>query len=124
MAELRHIAIATRDPWLTAEFYKTLFGFEVAGETDSSLAEGVFLTDGIFGMALLDFKSEKAAQGRGKDFVGFHHFGIWVDDIEGTLEAYRAPWRKLADGRARLPPERAIRGEIPRHQRRDPRPRP
>ena len=84
MADLRHIAIATRDPWLTAEFYKTIFGFEVAGETDSSLAEGVFLTDGVFGMALLDFKSEKAAQGRGKDFVGFHHFGIWVDNIEAT----------------------------------------
>jgi len=84
MGELRHIAIATRDPWLTAEFYKTIFGFEVAGETDSSLAEGVFLTDGVFGMALLDFKSEKAAQGRGKDFVGIHHFGIWVDDVEPT----------------------------------------
>ena len=82
--QLRHIAMATRDPWKTAEFYKQLFGFEVVGETDSSLAEGVFLSDGMFNIALLDFKTDKAAQGTGKDFVGFHHFGIWVDDVEGT----------------------------------------
>lgn len=82
--QLRHIALATRDPWATAEFYKTVAGFEVVGETDSSLAEGVFMSDGVFNMALLDFKTEKAAQGRGKDFVGFHHFGIWVDDVNKT----------------------------------------
>src|SRR5579872_4689880 len=84
MAELRHIAMSVRDPWLTAEFYKRIFGFEGAGETDSSLAEGTFISDGVFGMALLDFKSEEAAQGKGKNFVGLHHFGIWVDDIEAT----------------------------------------
>ena len=84
MAELRHLAMSVRDPWLTAEFYKNIFGFEAAGETDSSLAEGVFVSDGVFGMALLDFKSDEAAQGKGKDFVGLHHFGIWVDDVEGT----------------------------------------
>jgi catechol 2,3-dioxygenase-like lactoylglutathione lyase family enzyme len=82
--QLRHIALATRDPWATAEFYKTVAGLEVVGETDSSLAEGVFMSDGVFNMALLDFKTEKAAQGRGKDFVGFHHFGIWVDDVNAT----------------------------------------
>ena len=82
--QLRHIALATRDPWATAEFYKTVAGLEVVGETDSSLAEGVFMSDGVFNMALLDFKTEKAAQGRGKDFVGFHHFGIWVDDVNKT----------------------------------------
>lgn len=84
MAELRHIAMSVRDPWLTAEFYKRVFGFETAGETDSSLAEGVFLSDGVFGIALLAYKSDAAAQGKGKDFVGLHHFGIWVDDVEAT----------------------------------------
>jgi len=81
MAELRHIAMSVRHPWLTAEFYKRIFGFEAAGETDSSLAEGTFVSDGVFGLALLDFKSDAAAQGKGKDFVGLHHFGIWVDDL-------------------------------------------
>ena len=35
-------------------------------------------------MALLDFKTDKAAQGRGKEFVGLHHFGMWVDDVNKT----------------------------------------
>jgi len=83
-AELRHIAMSVRDPWKTAAFYQQIFGFKVVGETDSSLAEGVFLSDGMFNIALLDFKTDKAAQGTGKDFVGFHHFGIWVDDVEAT----------------------------------------
>lgn len=84
MGEIRHIALSVRDPWATAEFYKRLFGFEVVGETDSSLAEGVFLSDGVVGMALLDFKNDYAAQGKGRDYVGLHHFGIWVDDVERT----------------------------------------
>jgi methylmalonyl-CoA/ethylmalonyl-CoA epimerase len=80
--QLRHFAMAVPDPWATAEFYKQIFGFEAVGETDSSLAEGVFLSDGMFNIALLDYKSEEAAQGLGKDFVGLHHFGIWVDGVE------------------------------------------
>ena len=95
MSELRHIAMSVRDPWMTAEFYKSIFGLEVAGETDSSLAEGVFLTDGVFGIALLAYKSDEAAQGKGKDFVGLHHFGVWVDDVEGTqkqIEAHGGRW--------------------------------
>ena len=84
MGELRHIAMSVRDPWMTAEFYRRIFGLDLAGETDSSLAEGVFLTDGVFGMALLNYKSDAAAPGKGKDFVGLHHFGIWVDDVEAT----------------------------------------
>src|SRR6185437_9969059 len=84
MGELRHIAMSVPDPWATAEFYQAIFGFEVVGETDSSLAEGVFLSDGLVNMALLAFKTEAAAQGMGRDFVGLHHFGIWVDEIEET----------------------------------------
>ncbi|MGH7088103.1 MAG: VOC family protein, partial [Stellaceae bacterium] len=81
---IRHIALAVPDPWATAAFYHAVAGFEVVGETDSSLAEGVFMSDGVFNMALLDFKTDQAAQGRGKDYVGFHHFGIWVEDVNGT----------------------------------------
>ena len=45
MGRLRHFAMSVPDPWKTAEFYKYAFGMEVVGETDSSLAEGVFLSD-------------------------------------------------------------------------------
>jgi catechol 2,3-dioxygenase-like lactoylglutathione lyase family enzyme len=93
--QLRHIALAVPDPWAAAAFYQAVAGFAIVGETDSSLAEGVFMSDGVFNMALLDFKSETAAQGRGKDFVGFHHFGIWVDDVNETrarIEAAGGEW--------------------------------
>ena len=77
---IRHIAISVPDPWATAEFYKTTFGLEELGETDGKLAEGVFLTDGVVNLALLKFKDDEAAQGTGKDYVGLHHLGLWVDD--------------------------------------------
>ena len=87
IGQLRHIAMSVPDPWMTAEFYKQIFGFKVVGETDSSLAEGVFLSDGVINMALLHFKDDRSAQGKGKDFVGLHHFGIWVDDVEAAWKA-------------------------------------
>ena len=50
-------------------------------ELDGPLAEGVFLTDGVVNLAILHFKSDEAAQVTGKDFVGIHHIGFWVDDV-------------------------------------------
>ena len=82
--QIRHIAMSVPDPWKTASFYTQLFGFEVVVDTDSKLAHCLFLSDGMFNIALLHFKDDRSAQGTGKDFVGFHHFGIWVDDVEGT----------------------------------------
>ena len=95
MDAIRHIAIQVPDPWFTAEFYRRIFGLEVAGETDSSLAEGVYLSDGIINLALLIFKSEEASQGSGLDHVGLHHFGVWVDDLEDArrrIEKAGATW--------------------------------
>src|SRR5437867_11728305 len=84
MGKLRHFAMSVPDPWKTAEFYKYAFGMEVVGETDSSLAEGVFLSDGVINLALLHFKSDEAAQGTGRGHVGLHHFGVGVDEPEAT----------------------------------------
>jgi len=84
VGKLRHFAMSVPDPWETAEFYKYAFGMEVVGETDSSLAEGVFLSDGVINLALLHFKSDEAAQGTGRDHIGLHHFGVWVDDPEAV----------------------------------------
>jgi predicted enzyme related to lactoylglutathione lyase len=53
-----HFAISVPDPWAAAEFYKNAFGLEELGETDSKLAEGVFLTDGVVNLALLKFKDD------------------------------------------------------------------
>ena len=78
---LRHIALSVKDPWETAEFYKHAVGLQEVMEIDGELAEGVFLTDGVVNLALLHFKDEEASQGFGKDYVGLHHIGFWVDDV-------------------------------------------
>ena len=78
---LRHVALSVKDPWETAEFYKLAVGLQEVAEIDGELAEGVFLTDGVVGLAILHFKSEEASQGTGTDFVGIHHMGFWVDDV-------------------------------------------
>lgn len=83
---IRHFAISVPDPWAAAEFYKTAFGLEELGETDGKLAKGVFLTDGVVNLALLKFKDDVAAQGTGKDYVGLHHVGFWVDDAIASEE--------------------------------------
>ncbi|MCZ6448212.1 MAG: VOC family protein [Alphaproteobacteria bacterium] len=87
MAKLRHIAMSVPDPDKTAEFYCEAFDMERVGTTDSSLATGVFVTDGVITVALLKFKTDESAgyvegeDERGKDFVGLHHIGFKVDEL-------------------------------------------
>src|SRR5665213_719505 len=78
---IRHVALSVEDPWETAEFYKDALGLQEVTELDGPLAEGVFLTDGVVNLAILKFKTDEAAQGTGKDYVGIHHIGFWVDDV-------------------------------------------
>jgi methylmalonyl-CoA/ethylmalonyl-CoA epimerase len=80
-SRIRHVALSVQDPWEAAEFYKEALGLDEVTELDGELAEGVFLTDGVVNLALLKFKTDEAAQGMGKDFVGIHHIGFWVDDV-------------------------------------------
>ncbi len=83
MAKLRHIAIACDDVEATAKFYEEVFEMKRVGETSASLADGVYLSDGVINLAILDYKTDEAAgEERGKDYVGVHHFGFWVDDLE------------------------------------------
>ena len=51
------------------------------GETDSSLARGVYLSDGCITPALLNFKDDHHAGPLGRNHVGLHHIGFWVDEI-------------------------------------------
>jgi catechol 2,3-dioxygenase-like lactoylglutathione lyase family enzyme len=81
MGKLRHIAVTVPDPQKAAEFYIKAFGLKKVGETDWTNASGVYLSDGVVNLALLKYKTEKAAGSRGRDFVGVHHIGFWVDDV-------------------------------------------
>lgn len=102
MPKLRHIALHTEDPESTAEFYKTVFEMKEVGRTDSPYAKGIYLSDGDFNVAVLRFKTKEAADrndGMGP-VLGLHHFGFWVEDLEGTrakLDAYKAPHRESRD---------------------------
>lgn len=79
--KLRHIAISVPDPWAVAPFYEQAFGMRRVGETDSSLARGVYLSDGCITLALLNFKDDHHAGPLGRKHVGLHHIGFWVDDV-------------------------------------------
>jgi methylmalonyl-CoA/ethylmalonyl-CoA epimerase len=88
MAKLRHIALSVPDPEKTAKFYEEVFGLTRIGRTDSPLAEGVYLSDGVINVALLKYKSdEMAGEERGKDYVGVHHFGFQVEDAAATRQS-------------------------------------
>ena len=67
------------------------------GKVDGPLAEGYYLTDGSINVAILKFKNDQAAdKPEGVDFVGLHHFGFKVEDLEATearLEAAHADKR-------------------------------
>ncbi len=91
MAKLRHIALATEDPDATAQFYVDVFGFDRVRQTTGEWGYGHILTDGTINMAVLRF-TDPAAAGveKGAAFVGLHHLGIEVDDIEGTVGRVKA----------------------------------
>ncbi len=86
--KLRHIALSVPDPQASAEFYEKTFGLTRAQEYDNDNASVVYLTDGVMSLTLLNFKSDVLAgkeshpEGRGKEFVGLHHMGFWVDDVD------------------------------------------
>ena len=59
MGKLRHIAMQVPDPQKAAEFYMRVFGMAKVGETDCKNARGVYLSDGVINLALLDDKPSR-----------------------------------------------------------------
>jgi len=88
MLKIRHIALASDHPGKAAEFYKSAFGFREIRRfgldpnkpDEAPRPSGVFLTDGVLNIAILKFANDQL--GKGIDFVGIHHFGVVVDDVE------------------------------------------
>jgi catechol 2,3-dioxygenase-like lactoylglutathione lyase family enzyme len=102
MAQVRHIAIASDHPGKAADFYKKAlglreirrFGFDPK-DPDPDIAprpSTVILTDGHISIALLKFGKDQT--GVGLDYVGLHHIGFVVDDLDTWtkhLESLGAP---------------------------------
>ena len=84
--KLRHIAISVPDKEKAAKFYEETFGFERVSQSRVATR----LSDGVMNITLLQFETEEdAGDESGKDFVGLHHFGIWVDDIDSMKRTSR-----------------------------------
>jgi lactoylglutathione lyase len=81
--KLRHIAISVRDPEKTAKFFEEAFGMTRAGNAQ----RGVYMTDGIFNVALLNFGDEPVAGMEDqKNPLGLIHFGMWVDNLDESAK--------------------------------------
>jgi methylmalonyl-CoA/ethylmalonyl-CoA epimerase len=79
MAKLRHIALSVGDPEAAAQFFEQAFGMRRAGNA----MRGVYMTDGVMNVALLNFRDETVpGYANLKDVRGVIHFGMWVDNLE------------------------------------------
>ncbi len=109
--KLRHIAISVPDKEKAAKFYEETFGFERVSQSRVATR----LSDGVMNITLLQFGTqEDAGDERGKDFVGLHHFGIWIDDIDTMKQAIEVNGGKCHLGPTAHVPENA------EHKFRDP----
>ena len=84
MPQLRHIAIAVSDPQASARFYEQAFDMKRIAEADASIGQAVFLSDGVVNLTLCRYNADAPAGKVGKDYVGLHHIGFQVEDVEQT----------------------------------------
>jgi len=88
MAKLRHIALSVPDLEKAARFYTETFGMTRVNFASTPYGDGLSLSDGVVNLTLLKFHTDDAAgDERGKDFVGLHHMGFIVDDLEQMTAA-------------------------------------
>ncbi len=91
MAKLRHFAIVVRDLDQAAQFYEKVFDLKRVGRDDLEIGSGVYLSDGVINLALLQYKSAAAAGVDSlDDLVGAHHFGFRVENLEETQRRIEA----------------------------------
>jgi predicted enzyme related to lactoylglutathione lyase len=95
-AKLRHIAVVVKDLQKAARFYETAFELKRVGEETLDFADAVYLTDGVVHLALLNYKGERGSGLKNwKEFVGAHHFGFQVDDLEEAQQKIEAAGGKF-----------------------------
>lgn len=101
MDKLRHIAISVSDPEAAAQFFEKAFGMERAGQA----MRGIYMTDGVMNVALLNFANETVPGYAGlKDVRGVIHFGMWVDDLDASEERVKAAGGTYLTGRKETNP--------------------
>src|SRR5262245_60838022 len=99
--KFRHIAISVPDKEKASKLYEETFGIECVAQSRVAM----LLSDGVMNITLLQFETDSdAGDERGKDFVGVHHFGIWVDDIDTTKQRIEAQGGKYHPGPTSVTP--------------------
>ena len=122
MAFIRHIAVASKDPAATADFYKKHFDLkELYRQPKDTGAEGVWLSDGYIYFAILKHgqNTPKLGPDQSSDFCGIHHIGFMVDDQRtkvAELEAANVPVRagQSGGGTAAKPDQERAEREVHR----------
>ena len=101
MAKLRHIALSVPDPEAAAQFFEKAFGMRRAGKA----MRGIYMTDGVMNVALLDFKDETLPGfAPGQKFHGVIHFGMWVDNLDEAASRIKAAGGTYLTGRKETDP--------------------
>ena len=96
MAKLRHIAVVVRDLERAARFYEQAFELKRVGEEHIDLGSAIYLSDGVINLALLTYKGETGSGLKDAgNFVGAHHFGFQVDDLEAAKKRVEAAGGKF-----------------------------
>jgi lactoylglutathione lyase len=78
MAQIKHIAIRTRDVDKTAAFYQEAFGLKQVGMGQN----GIYLTDGRLNIAILKFQEGKDGEPLR---LGIDHVGFQVEDVDTAV---------------------------------------
>jgi methylmalonyl-CoA/ethylmalonyl-CoA epimerase len=100
-AKLRHIALSVPDPEAAALFFEKAFGMRRAGNA----MRGVYMTDGVMNVALLNFKNEPiAGQEDRPPAHGVIHFGVWVDNLEEAATRIQGAGGSYVTGRKETSP--------------------
>ena len=92
MAKLRHIALIVPDPEKAAKFFEEAFDMKRAG----TARRGIYMTDGVFNVALLKKENDK-------ERLGLYHFGMWVDDLEEAEKKVKDAGGSYLEGRPTSP---------------------
>src|SRR3984893_16265380 len=91
MAQLRHFAIVVKDLEKAAHFYENVFELRRVGAEEADFASGIYLSDGVINLALLKYKGERGSGLKdAASFVGAHHFGFKVENLEETQKRIEA----------------------------------
>lgn len=103
-AKLRHIAISVSDVAAAQAFFEEAFGMTKAGDA----GRGVYMTDGVMNVALLDFSDDPlpGLEPGDERFLGLYHFGMWVEDFDEAVEKVEAAGAAFVRGRKPDEPNR------------------